>query len=148
MSVSAAALVCAIAGRFLGKKGPAAIARALTGIFLVFTLIEPLTGLPEDLLTKIDLDFQRSAQQAVDQGKEESKKAMAQIIKQETAAYILEKARSLQADIQVSVEVTDDDLPIPVGVRISGTLAPYAKVQLQTYLEQQLGISKENQRWT
>lgn len=104
--------------------------------------------MPEDLLSEIDLDFQRSAQQAVDQGKEESQKAMAQIIKQETAAYILEKAQSLGAQIQVSVEVSDADLPIPVGVRISGTVAPYAKVQLQTFLEQQLGISKENQRWT
>lgn len=146
LSVTAAAVLCGLAERFLGKKAGAA--RFLTSVFLVLTVLRPLGQLDSRFWQDIHLDIPGGAEEAVAQGEIQSRQAMAQVIKEETGAYILKKAQQLNADIQVSVEVSDEALPMPVGVRITGSIAPYAKLQLQTFLEQQLGISKENQQWT
>lgn len=148
LSVTAAAVLCGLADRFLGKKGGAVAARFLTGIFLVLTVLRPLGQMDSRFWEDIHVDISGEAEDAVAQGKNQTQKAMAQIIKQEAGTYILKKAKELNADIQVTVEVSDEPLPTPVSVRITGTIAPYAKLQLQTILEQQLSISKENQQWT
>lgn len=148
LSVTGAAILCCIASRFLGKKGAGSVARLLTGLFLTFTVLRPLADRNIDFLSDFSLDYGDDAAQAVAQGEEISKKALAQLIKEETGAYILKKANQLHADIQVSVEVSDDPVPKPVRLQISGSIAPNAKIQLQTMIEQQLGISKENQKWT
>lgn len=148
LSVCGAALLCGIADRFLGKKGPAAAARVLTGLFLAFTVLQPLGKWDTEEFFDLDFDISDTAEKAVAQGQAQAQKSMTKIIKQEAAAYILEKAKTLHADIQVTVEVSDDSLPIPVSAQITGNVSPYAKSQLQAMMEQQLGISKENQRWT
>lgn len=148
LSVCGAALLCGIADRFLGKSGSAGAAKILTGLFLAFTVLNPLGNWNVESFLDMDFDFSNIAEESVAQGQAQTQKSMANIIKQETAAYILEKAKTLHADIQVSVEVSDDALPIPVSTRITGNISPYVKLQLQTVIEQQLGISKENQRWT
>ena len=71
---------------------------------------------------------------------------MADIIKAETEAYILDKASQL--NVELSVEVTIDEENIPTAVTLSGEVSPYARRQLQEIIESDLGIAKENQRWT
>lgn len=148
LSVTAAALLCSIAYRFLGNKGVGNGARFLTSVFLVLTVLQPLGKQELDFLNQFQLELSSAGNAVVADGKEDSQKAMAQIIKTEVAAYILEKAKELHLNIQVTVEVSDDPLPIPISVMISGQTTPYSKIQLQNIIEQQLGISKENQRWT
>lgn len=148
LAVSGAALLCGITDRFLSKKGAAAAARVLTSLFLVYTVLKPLNSWDGESLFDIELDFSAAAEEALAQGQMQAQKTIAELIKQETAAYILEKAQAYNADIQVTVEVSEESIPVPVGARITGNISPYAKSQLQSILEQQLGISKENQQWT
>lgn len=148
LSVSAAALLCGIANRFLGKNTAAAAAKILTGLFLTLTVLQPLGKWDPSLLENLTFDLSDAGEQAVAQGEKQTQKALAQCIKEETAAYILEKARELKADIHVTVEVSEGRIPVPTGVQISGTVSPYARTRLQTIIEEQLGIAKENQRWT
>lgn len=148
LSVSAAALLCGLADRFTGDRGGGAAARVVTGLFLTAVLLQPLGKAQIGQLEALRLDISDGAQDAADEGQARSQIQLAQLITQRCAAYILEKASELHADIQVWVEVSEDALPVPVGVRIQGEVAPYTKLQLQTYIEQQLGIAKENQQWT
>jgi hypothetical protein len=46
------------------------------------------------------------------------------------------------------VTLSDELPPVPVEVRLSGDISPYIKTRLQSILEDDLGISKENQIWT
>lgn len=141
-------MLCSIASRFLGKKGSAAITRVLLGVFLTVTVLLPLGKLDMSILDQWQLDFSADAQAAIVEGKSEAQNRLADIIKEQTRSYILQRAEQLGADITVSVELSDQTLPQPVSVRIRGTLSAQQKQSLCTIITQELGIAKENQQWT
>ena len=148
LSVTVAAMFCAVARRLLEKKGtPAAMGKLLTGLFMTFTVLSPLTNFSIGPLRDVTEDFRQQAQQAVQEGEEYANSALRQSITERTQAYILDKAESLGADIQVEVMLSNDLYPVPRQVRLSGDVSPYARMQLKKILES-LGISEENQIWT
>ena len=149
LSVSAAALLCGLVRYFLGKKGTsAAVGNMVAGIFLLVTIISPLTGLDNLKLENITDRWQAEAADAAALGSNEAKKAQDAIIKQQLEAYILDKATEYHADLQVDITLSKTGNAVPVAVSLQGAVAPYAKQQLQQMIEQDLGISKENQQWT
>lgn len=148
LSVCAAAIICALANGFFAKNPSMLIGKMMTGLFLMLTVLQPIYQTDGSLFQSIIASAEFQGSEAVEQGKSVTEKAMAQIIKEKTTAYILQKANSLNAEISVEVFVSSDTLPVPDKVRISGNIAPYAKQQLQIMLTKELGISKENQIWT
>lgn len=148
LPVSVAAILCGLAGRIPGTKGASAAMKLFGALLLTLTLLRPLKTLSLDF-SAISVDgLRHDAAQAVSQGEKISANEMAQIIKDQTAAYILQEAQTLHVQLRVDVEVSDDEVPIPVGVKLSGTVSPYARAQLQHMIEHELGISKEKQQWT
>lgn len=148
VSVSTAAILCGILKSILPSKGiSAAVLRLIAGIFLTFVAIRPLTRVELDALPAISGWYVSEGKTASALGEDLAKESMADIIKSQTEAYILDKAQGLQLKIKVEIILSSDDPPIPVAVTISGTISPYAKRQLETILEQDLGIPKENQLW-
>ena len=77
----------------------------------------------------------------------ERKTALSELIKKETEAYIVKQAQVFNANISVEIILSDDAMPVPEYVRISGPIAPYAKTQLINIIERELGVAKENQLW-
>lgn len=148
VSVCAAAILCACVKSIIGEKGPTArIVKLVCGLFLAFTVIRPVAQIRITDFALMTADFQQEAEAAVGTGEEFVRESLADIIKEETEAYILDKAKALAADIQIEVTVSHDSQPIPKSVCITGKLSPYAKVQLQKILEDDLGIPKEGQLW-
>lgn len=149
LSVVAAGLIGGAVKHLLPGKGTAAhMGKMLTGLFLAFTVISPLANVSLDRWDTECENLQQQAQAAVAAGEENSKTALYSGIKQRTEAYILDKAQSLAVQIAVEVTLSDDPIPVPVAVRLSGNISPYAKKQLQDILESELGIPKEAQQWT
>ena len=147
LSVTAAAIVCALVRRLLAGKGSAeTMGKILAGIFMALTVLSPLTQLRLPQLS--ELPFSADAQQAVQAGEESARKALAERITAGAEAYILEKAAAMQATLTVKVELSSDPIPVPLRVYLQGNIAPYAKQKLQTMIRQDLGIDKENQVWT
>ena len=68
-------------------------------------------------------------------------------IKQRTESYILEKARSLGTEVTVEVTLSTEEMPVPIGVTLTGSISPYAKEQLAQMMEQELGINRKEQIW-
>lgn len=147
LSVCAVALICSIANRFLGKNGSGAAAKMVTSLVLVLAVVRPLVSM-ELSWESIDFNFTQQAQTVIAEGKQQMQNSMAEIIKEQTRAYILEKAQQFNANIEVAVQLSDQTVPTPVGVTLYGTVAPYAKQQLSDVIEKDLGISKEKQQWT
>ena len=148
LSVSVAAIVCAVARRLLDRKGtPAAMGKLLTGLFMTFTVLSPLTDLSFGPLQDMTSDFRQQAQQAVQEGEAYSNSALRNGITERVQAYILDKAVEMGANIQVQVILSDDAYPVPEQVRIQGDISPYARNQLKRILEE-LGVAEENQIWT
>lgn len=148
LSVTAAAVICGMLRSVTGEKGTCAgITKLICGLFLAFTVIRPIAEVEIEDFAMLTADISGEAREAVSMGEDYTRQAISAIIKSETEAYILDKAQAYDAKLQVEVTVSADDTPVPDSVRITGGLSPYARTQLQSIIENELGIPKENQRW-
>lgn len=147
ISVTAAAILCGIIKGMSEKTSCGKIVKLICGLFLGFTVIKPITQIDLAQLTEVSVPFADEAVQAAALGENLSQEAMADIIKQESETYILDKATALNVSLEVSVTV-EGDPPVPVAALCSGEVSPYAKQQLEKILWEDLGISKEHLEWT
>ena len=148
IQVTATALICAVVFRLArGSGGTKMIIRLLCGIVLSCSIIQPVKQLEFSPFEELNRTFRQEADRAVEQGKIASAAAWADSITQGVEAYILEKTKAMHLDMIVEVELADDEVPTPVGVRMVGKVAPYAKSVLSDMIEQDLNIPKEQQIW-
>lgn len=149
LSVTAAAIIVGILTSLLDKKsGSAALMKLIAGLFLTFTAIAPIAKLDLSGLSSFVSGFESDGYAASADGEKLARGAMGDIIKNETEAYIMNKAKTYRAELTVEVTLGQTDgIPVPAGVTVAGHVSPYAKAQLQQVMEEELGISKENQRW-
>lgn len=147
ITVTAAAIIAGILAGFMDEKSSSGgLIRLIAGLFLAFAVISPVVQLDWDGITASLSDFSAEGSLAAAEGENIASETYSSIIKSETEAYILDKAAELSAELEV--EVTLDDGYVPAFVAIRGAVSPYAKLRLQQILEDDLGISKENQIWT
>lgn len=148
VSLSAAAVFCGILKSILPSNSTcSSVLRLIAGVFLSFVLIRPLTRVDLTDLPVLSPAYISEAEAASMEGELLAEDAMADIIKSQTEAYILDKARLLQAELTVTVTLSRDTPPVPVSVQLRGSISPYAKSRLEEILRDELGISKENQIW-
>lgn len=148
LSVTAAAMIVGIvSGCVDSKSGAGAMLRLIGGLFLTFTIIQPIARLDFTALTAFAEDFSIDGEAASAQGEIIAGDTLRGIIKSEMEAYILDKAGLYQTELTVEVTLSLDDVPTPESVRLSGAVSPYAKTKLQQMIEEDLGIPKENQLW-
>lgn len=146
LSVVTAAMLCGIVTGLFPSGTGKQVVRLICGLFLAYTVLAPISRGELPNLTDFSLGIPEEAAQAVAVGENLARDSMAEIIKSETEAYILDKARSLQAEVTVEVSVNEEN--VPNSVTVSGAVSPYVRRQLQRILESDLGIAKENQKWT
>lgn len=122
------------------------ILHLMCGVLLTTVILLPLSDIrPEDFL-----NFQQYLPESSDyllkQGKEAADEAKRQYITDRCEAYILDKAKALGAEILPVVRV--DEMLLPVYAEIQGNLEPQVQKTLEQMLVLDMGITKENQRWT
>lgn len=148
ISVTAAALLCGILKSLMGEKGnSAALVRLICGIFLALTVIRPLKELNLQDFSLLPTGLLEEARLTSGEGEEYTRQAKEDLIIQQCEAYILDKAQTLEASIQVEIQISQEGEPIPAGSIITGNLSPYARNQLSKTLEEDLGIPQEDQKW-
>lgn len=146
--VITAALLCTLITALAGKSGMlSAVIKLLTGVFMTLTLASPLLQLkiqiPEALLGDVSLQAEAITASA----ENSSLIAISEIIKSETEAYILDKAKQMGADLTVQVMLDDGNPPKPAAVQMNGSVSPYVKSTLSGIIEEDLGIHSEAQTW-
>ena len=119
--------------------------KLICGLFLAYTVLSPISRVDFSNLPDFSLGCMDDAKDAAAMGENLARDSMADIIKEETEAYILDKAADLHANLHVEVTVGEDNLP--TAVTLSGEASPYARRQIQAIIANDLGISKENQKW-
>lgn len=149
MSITAAALLCAIIKNIVSDKGTIGkMVKLLSGVFLAVTVISGWNA-PGDLSFHQWIDsFRADAAQISQQGTQLAQQEMKSYVKNKTEEYILAKAAYLELCLEIEVTVSDDSLPKPVAVRLKGAASPYAKEALRTYIITQLDIPEEALDWT
>lgn len=145
----AAAILTGIVTQLMGDKGTqGALIKLISGLFLVFTVIAPISNIDLSGLRDFSADFSEAGEEAALIGEDITRESLAAVIKQRSEAYILDKAAGLDVELEVDVTVSDDKMPVPSAVLIRGKVSPYAKARLQSIIVQNLGIDKEKQIWT
>ena len=148
ISIIAAAIIGAVVKSMLPEKGSVGrIAGLLCRILTVVTILAPLSDIQFSRIPNYLENISGDAGVYVEEGKLAAEKQTADIIKDQMEAYILDKANRMDLEISVEVELDDDNGNIPCSVVVVGSCSPYAKEVLGTYIEDNLGISKENQKW-
>ena len=148
LSVTAGAILCGVLSNLTGEKGSlSGLYKLISGLFLSFLVISPLTQVNLRNFTHITEDLVSEGEHLTEEGRENYEHTLRQIITEETRAYIMDKARSYGAEIQVEITLTQDDPPIPHSCIITGPISPYVKQQLKNILITDLGIPEENHTW-
>ena len=148
LSIIIAAIICAATSTLLPPKTSAGqITKMLSGILLIVTIISPITNLSFRHLKDYIQDLSVYANNFVEEGQSASQEEIDAIIKTECEAYILNKADQMGLQIAVEVVLDENNHSIPSGITVTGTVSPYAKEVLSVYIEDALGIKKEQQKW-
>ena len=148
LSVSAAALLCAIAGKLPGKDAlPGKAVRIVMGLFMLFALLQPLSALRLGDRFSIFEEFSRDASAAVAEGEAHAYSVISDGITDRLRAYILDKAALYDGDLSVQIRLSKDLPPKLEGITLAGDISPYGKVQLTHILTRDLGLEAEELLW-
>ncbi len=148
ISIVIAGIVCAITRTILNKNtATGKLVNILTGVLMCVTILTPLTRVSFQNITNYFDTLSMDANTYTQIGETATQTRISIIIKSQTEAYILDKAKSMGLEVAVEVEL-DANNSVPCGVTITGAISPYTKRVLEMYIEETIGISKENQRWT
>lgn len=143
-----AAILCGIATTLLvGNNTSAKLIRLLCGMYLTICIISPVVRIQISDFSDYLHQFDVSADAAIQHGQEIVESQMAAIIKSSTETYILDKASSMGLSIDVEVTVSDSAPLVPYKASLTGSASPIHKRQLQDWIENELGIEKEHQKW-
>ncbi len=148
LRVIAAAVICAMARSLLGNRGTAsAMARLAAGVILTLVVWKPILSLrmPEDLEFR-DFSWPDTAS-AVEAGVAHRRKQEAAFIREQTQAYIRDKAASMGLVLTVEAELTSEDPPTPAAVTLTGSFTRAQRAMLTATIREELGIGEEAQEW-
>lgn len=146
LSITTAALMAALVLALVQNSSCQPVIRLICGMFLCAVVLRPFSGgLPEISLNLTPSTVQQARNYAYE-GSEAAQNAMADIITEELEAYILDKAASLNVSVEVAVTLDHDLLPSAASVK--GDIPSGTQRELEQFLVAELGIPKENQKWT
>ena len=138
-----AGAVMAIGGNGTGGK----IRKIICGLFVMFVAISPLRQVRLDNFIQYPQQLQEQAEAAARDGESQAQDAVRDSIIEQTGAYILDEAASMNAQIEIGPITLDEETLQPLFVEIYGQLTPYRKKMLSDFISEQLGIGKEGQIW-
>ena len=148
ISVTTASLICAVV-LSLSSGVSKGVIRVLCGIFLTFAVLRPVVNVDlEQWLNRMVIAEEVTGDSVAAFGEEAARNSITQRIRDDTAAYILDKATQLGASLKVDVVLSEEAPYLPQRVTLWGTVSPYVRQQLEEILAKDLGIAKENQQWT
>ena len=148
LSIIAAALLSTVVKALIGEKNVTGkIAALLCSVLVAVTLIAPLKNIRFQNITSYLSELNSDADNYIRQGVSAADKSIADIIKSQAEAYILDKADQMGLCITVEVELDETNDNIPDRVTIQGNVSPYTKEVFSNFLQEELGIEKGKQQW-
>lgn len=121
--------------------------KLISCVFMIITIISPIKNIDFPDLSVYYDDVYSDASNIINNVNKQLNAQTVQYIKQNTEAYILDKAIALDTELSVEVILDDNTPPVPVKVYIRGNISPYKKAALSEYIQTNLNIAKENQLW-
>ena len=146
-SISAASLFCGIIMELSPGGQIKNVLKALCGMLMAIALISPLLNLELPNYSLNLAKYKTMGEEIALAGQEEKDFLSRSIIERECGAYILDKGRELGlniANVAVTVKWSGEGFWYPIECQIAGEY----NSRLEEIIAGELGISKENQKWT
>ncbi len=147
IGVTAAAMLCALVKKLGSGKLTGAVTQAVCGIFMALAVVAPWRKIDLRLPADWIGDFQNYGEVLATDGENHSREVMEGIITDRVRTYIMDKAASLDLALDVEVVLSDDELPVPVSVKLKGAASPYSRETLSDFIRDHLDIAREEQIW-
>lgn len=148
LGVTAAALALALAETLAPEGGAKRVCRLAGGMALLLAAAGPLAGLPDGGLIAQAVDGWRDKARSYELELEKKNDLFyLSIIEEETAAYIVDKAKEIGFDCQAEVTYgyDEDGVPRPWEVTARGSWTREQREQLSRLLEEELGVPAQRQ---
>ena len=148
IEITAAAILAALIRKLAPKSGAGRGARLGAGLLVLLCLLQPLGRFYRDGTALFSRDWGQIDPMASDEVSKEANRLMESLITQQAEAYILDKARAMGLEAEVTVTVhLEDRYPVPWVVTIRGSPTGQQKSALETEIQDALGIPPERQEW-
>lgn len=144
-SVIVCILIASILTQMVSCSRHKKLIRLICGVYLAISIFRPISQINLTTLWNRSSLRQFSADTYIAEGKKTAQEARETIIKDACEAYILDKAKTLGAEI--SIEFSLNEELYPVFAEIHAETDPAVQRQLQNILTTDLGIPKESQAW-
>ena len=148
LGVTAAALVLALAEALAPEGGAKKVCRLAGGMAQLLAAAGPLTGLLDGgFLTRAVEGWRDKARSYELELEEKNDLFYLSIIEEETAAYVMDKAKEFGFDCQAEVTYGYDEegVPRPWEVTARGSWTQEQREQLGRLLEEELGVPPKRQ---
>lgn len=148
LSITGASMLLAVAEHIVQEGINRRIVRLAGGLILALLALNPILRLDEEMLGEAVTRFEAEVQMGSEELDLKKDFLYESIIEDKTEAYILDKAKELGLNCQVSVFAAwDGEVPVPHSVKIRGIWTQQQKDELSQMMETELGISKSLQRF-
>lgn len=142
-------MLCAVAEALVTQPAMRRLLRLGGGCLIILVLLHPLLSVDyQDVrraLEAFDLPRMQTQQETAD-----NRTLLAGLVQEQTEAAIIDRAEQLGLALEVQVEVQWEDTvcsPVPWAVTLCGRADRDLQGQLQAFLEQELGIPPQRQKW-
>ncbi len=150
LGVTAAALVLALAEALAPEGGAKKVCRLAGGLALLLAAVGPVLGVLDGSALTQAVESWKNRSQSYEQALEEQKDQLyLTIIEEETAAYVMDKARELgfECAAEVTYGYDEDGVPCPWEVTARGAWTEGQRSQLERLLEEELGVPAQRQSY-
>lgn len=147
LAVAAASLLAGVVLSLLPQGRMHGIVRLVGALIIVLTVVSPVLKLEIDTMPVGSEEIHTDASDIQERALEESELLFSQLIKERCEAYILDKADQMGLELEVQIIMGHDGYPHPIGVKLSGDISSADARSLGAAIEQELGISIQQQEW-
>lgn len=150
LGVTAAALVLALAETLAPEGAVKKVCRLAGGMALLLAAAGPvLDALDGSALTRAAEGWRDRSQRYEQELEEQNEQLYLAIIEEETAAYVMDKAREFgfECDVEVTFGYDEKAVPCPWEVTARGEWTPERRARLGRLLEEELGVPAQRQHY-
>ena len=149
LSVTITALYVSLCFTFI-PDGPVRKSASLLGsLVLVLTILAPIVKVDEVAIKRESRELQRQFDFEMSNLVVDDCTLMEDVIRERCEAYILDKAEEENAALEVFITMgKEENIPIPVGAELTGSVSAAQHETLSKMISQDLGIPLEMQEWT
>lgn len=144
-------LVTCIISSIAPKGKSRNMCRFIGGLLMLIAVLKPLINIEAGGMAKVVASLKTESGIYTANLEEENFKMFKEIIAEDTAAYILDKAEKLgvvQCEVSVSTKKEEDGYPYPYEIWVSAFMSEVQKAELSVCIETDLGISADKQHWS